>query len=596
MGWTKWGWRGVVGLGLVLGLGLIATGAEPAYLSHPPLRPLPKPHDRPKAAGHALYVDAAKGADTNAGDETTPFKTVNHALAQLVPGDTLYLRGGTYYERVYCAVRGTAEQPITIRAYPGELAVIDGGFREFFEAPATCWEPFAGGAPGEYRSTRRHANHRYVLGSFGDSLVGLQVYYYHDDLQGATGAQYVGPGIWYDQQTGYLYARFQPHQAEGVIRGRGDEALKYLPGRGQKLESYAGETDPRKLPLVLAPFNAVPLQLDGAAYVRVQDLVLRGAGHDALILRHARHVECDNLTVYAGCYGIEAWNSGPLKLTNSGIYGSVPPWSKRDETSLRERPWETKGRDLTRLGTHALLIPAMGDEYSVYYFPYNHEWEIAYCEFTDAHDGLYLGDIDGLKFHHNLVQNLQDDGIYLSNFRKIMKPLHGPRLIYQNVITSCLTAFAFGGLGVLGDEPVLVFRNLIDGGHTVSDHGSPPWDSMYWYQNTIIANPVFVFDLRHVKPGQTWQVYNNLALLGKPPAPKEQEGATLAGNFVGDPKFVGPNQLSLQAGSPAIDAGEPLPAAWQDPLRELDQGKPDAGALPAGAPPLKVGRFGRHSF
>ena len=35
---------------------------------------------------------------------------------------------------------------------------------------------------------------------------------------------------------------------------------------------------------------------------------------------------------------------------------------------------------------------------------------------------------------------------------------------------------------------------------------------------------------------------------------------------------------------------DPAPAEWPDPLRKEDRGKPDVGALPLGAAPLRVGR------
>ena len=66
---------------------------------------------------------------------------------------------------------------------------------------------------------------------------------------------------------------------------------------------------------------------------------------------------------------------------------------------------------------------------------------------------------------------------------------------------------------------------------------------------------------------------------------------------VADPKFVKAdadpaieNDYRLQEGSPAADAGVALPADWPDPLRQVDKGKPDIGALPLGAPPLTAGR------
>jgi len=559
--------------------------------SHPPLRPLPQAADRPMAKGPAFFVDPAKGSDENDGTKESPWKSIAHALEQIGAGDTLYLRGGTYYERVYCSVAGTQKQPITIRAYPGELAIIDGSFREFFESPADAWEPVQGGAPGEFQSKQPYKNLRNVHGRFGDSMVGLQVYYHIEDLRGE---RYVGPGIWYDRATGRIHARLAHYETSGLVRARTPLTLKYLPHRLHELQSYRGETDPRKLPLIIAPFQATPLLVDRAQHARFQDLVIRGGGYIAVDMRHGEHIELDNVTIYAAAYGLKARNTGPLKMHDSAVYGSVPPWSTRGETSLRERPWESKGRNLTRLNTHALLIPAAGDEYSVYYFPYNHLWEISNCEFTDAHDGVYLGDIDGLKFHHNYLHNFQDDGIYLSSFRKLYYPQHGPRQVYQNVISGCIMAFAFGG-DARPSTDVHVFRNILDASAAVSDHGGPPWEAMRWYHNTVLANPGNLFSLRHMEPGQTWEAFNNLVLLGKTTEGKPQEGAAWGGNVADDPNFK-PNDFRLPSGSPAINAGVPLPKDWFDPLRNSDQGKPDAGAIPAGGEQMKVGRHGRLSF
>jgi len=35
-------------------------------------------------------------------------------------GDTLYLRAGSYFENIYCALTGTEKSQITIRSYPGD--------------------------------------------------------------------------------------------------------------------------------------------------------------------------------------------------------------------------------------------------------------------------------------------------------------------------------------------------------------------------------------------------------------------------------------------------------------------------------------------
>ena len=571
------------------------------FLSHPPLRELPKPVDRAMGKGKARFVDATNGNDTGEGTKKAPWKTIKHALGQVEAGQTLYLRGGTYYEHVYCGATGTEKKPITIRSYPGELATIDGGLREFFEAPSLAWEPFPKGADGEFRSTRAYRNLRNLHGRFGDSMIGLQVYYYAEDLRGkpyvdrTQTERYVGPGVWYDRTSGYIHARLGHYERKAPPRGKPKTDRPQVPSVLYEPQSYKGDTDPRKLPLIIAPFRSIPLFIDRASHVRFQDLVVRGGGYDAVQIHYGRHLEFDNVVIYAGTYGLKARNTGPLKFHNSAIYGSVPPWSTRGETSLREYPWREGARDLTRLSTHALLVPVCGDEYSVYYYPYNNRWEISYSEFADGHDAVYLGDMDGLSFHHNLVHANQDDGVYLSCFRGLHKPQHGPRQIYQNVIVGGIMTFAYGGNAKLTGD-VHVYRNILDGSAVVADHGGPPWEGMRWYHNTVLSNPRNLFNLRHTKPGQTWQVFNNIVLTGKAEIGKPQEGAAAAGNFSGDPKFVRPGKFQLQADSPAIDAGEAIPEDWPDPLRDQEKGKPDAGAIPAGSEPLKVGPFGRYEF
>src|SRR5262249_15619259 len=135
-----------------------AAAETPSYRSHAPMRPLPAAQDRALSDGPRLFVDAARGDDGNAGTARAPWKTLAHALRRLKPGDTLYLRGGTYHEKVVLSRSGTAKAPITVASYPGELAVIDGGLREFLDNPATSWEPFQGGAEGEFVSTRTYPN------------------------------------------------------------------------------------------------------------------------------------------------------------------------------------------------------------------------------------------------------------------------------------------------------------------------------------------------------------------------------------------------------------------------------------------------------
>jgi hypothetical protein len=74
-----------------------------------------------------IYYVAPGGLDTNPGTETLPWKTVQHSANVAEPGDTVYLRAGTYNELVTVNVSGNATAgPITFANYPGETSIIDG--------------------------------------------------------------------------------------------------------------------------------------------------------------------------------------------------------------------------------------------------------------------------------------------------------------------------------------------------------------------------------------------------------------------------------------------------------------------------------------
>jgi hypothetical protein len=75
------------------------------------------------------------GVDGAAGTFEEPLASLPAAAALAQPGDTIYLRGGVYDRRRVNAyykgarsvtIYGTPEEPVTIRSYPGEEAIIDG--------------------------------------------------------------------------------------------------------------------------------------------------------------------------------------------------------------------------------------------------------------------------------------------------------------------------------------------------------------------------------------------------------------------------------------------------------------------------------------
>jgi len=85
----------------------------------------------PPSTGQEFYVSPS-GNDGNPGSISQPWKTLQKAFDALQPGQTAYLRAGTYGQK--CSATsftrdGTASAPITVRGYPGERAVLNGQIR-----------------------------------------------------------------------------------------------------------------------------------------------------------------------------------------------------------------------------------------------------------------------------------------------------------------------------------------------------------------------------------------------------------------------------------------------------------------------------------
>lgn len=653
--------------------------APSSFQTHPPMRPLPTATRRPLSEGPSLFVDTKNGDDVNSGSETAPWKTLAHSLRQLWPGDTLYLRGGVYYEKSYFSRSGTEESPITIRAYPGEMVIVDGGQPEFFESPQTSWEPNSDGAEGEYVSTRtyydaddRQVPHQFLpaawepmwgieeerpiaLGNFADSMVPLHSYRTVTDLRAAnerwignknemreTGI-YCGPGLWFNRETGHVHIRLAHHRLEGL----GERA-------------YCGETDPRKLPLVVAVGGGDDvLRANGVKHVRVQDLVFRGAtGSPMIHVYGSHHIEFDHLTIYGGFPALKINASQDIRVVHSAFRGLAAPWSSRAHMKY--------------CGTASYQIVFQNNQ------PANENIELAWCEFTDDHDFAFLRHVRNLQFHHNFVDNFNDDGLEC-----------GPKLrdhtlfIYQNRIGRCLIPITQHEIekdeSPIGHDPasgVFLFRNIFDmrggtykappaepdpsgdflqlEGHLAGDHGGPIWPVMHIYHNTFLReSPVFrdyyLFGLgtQGLRNSER-DVFNNIFVQldrvpgvnfdGMKEATNIREGGNLMwgvaqgphfrGEFfakfrasplfelsrqryehgwttddlLADPKFVSlasdstKANLQLHAVSPAVNAGVPVSADWPDPIRDSDLNSPDIGALHLDASPWKIGIEGRMSL
>jgi len=87
----------------------------------------------------AEYYVAPRGDDTSPGTKAHPFRTLAKACQMAGPGDTVYLRAGTYRETLTPKRSGEPTKPIRFLAMPGEKVVLSGA-----DALTGTWERYRG--------------------------------------------------------------------------------------------------------------------------------------------------------------------------------------------------------------------------------------------------------------------------------------------------------------------------------------------------------------------------------------------------------------------------------------------------------------------
>ena len=250
-----------------------------------------------------------------------------------------------------------------------------------------------------------------------------------------------------------------------------------------------------------------------------------------LDIQGSARIEIDGLTVYGGASPIRVQETLGLRMRHTACRGLAAPWTFR--ASLKYRAIES------RLFSASGWGPTGAD---------SRDFEIAYCEFTDSVDGVFLGNVGGVRFHHNLLDNVSDDGIFLTATTGYdgLTP-GGDVQIVQNRLSRCLTTLAFGvghgrqktiaeGKKQTG-KGVWVYRNVCDYrrpvmyhwpsgpeapqditsfGRLASDHGGPAWEPMWIYHNTILAGDPPRYDYgtdglgKAMGRGTSRRVFNNI--------------------------------------------------------------------------------------
>jgi hypothetical protein len=253
---------------------------------------------------------------------------------------------------------------------------------------------------------------------------------------------YMGPGIWFNPKTRKLHIRLS-HTRHGI------------PG----WPAYTGITDPRQVRLALSKTFTPAVRLTNCKHLRFKGITIRFGGQDTLRIDNCENLEFDHVNIRAGTSAIrlEAGTderNDRIVFHDCHIDGGIPTWyfrsDRKDEYNFVPATLHNATEKLVKLNplgsaTSNNLLSSRQNATGI---------EVHHCELVNGHDICLFG--HGMRFHHNWVNNLNDDALFLGSEDADTCDAW----IYRNVVTKVLTTLSFASKTPLGH--IRIFRNLFD--------------------------------------------------------------------------------------------------------------------------------------
>lgn len=488
----------------------------------------------------AFYVatngdDAWTGTlpEPNAQKTDGPWRTIHYAARSTKPGDTVYVRAGTYYEwvRLNSTHSGTQAAPKTLATYPGEQVTLDGAVYP------TAWQPYSGNI---WRTDASDID-------FGWEKQARLVW--QDDiwLQHSPGLKAMSEGTWwFDTATKALYVWLRgggdPHQHQVAVmslhNGFHLNSASWIVLDGFHIVHYYRGIE--QLDNTASGLSMEGLTVKNCVIEHVgEGIMLAGGATGTYGLTHhsriennvVRDTQSDGIWVGSGTDHIVRGNTiSDVKQAWYRSFVSAAIILGNADDSLAER-------NLV-YDIHAIGI----DVEHFYSGKYGHRNNVRRNMVHDAggHAIAVLGANDTLV-ENNVVYNVRYFGI-------LVNTEEGPAL-RNRIINNTIYNTSHQGIGILKGSPehsrglvpqnTMIRNNIIASvsGVGISDEGEGTQTdyNLYWQTAGGLAH-------RH---NATYRTLSDLAKIS-------QETHEL----VGDPGFVAPGtDLCLRADSLAIDAG-----------------------------------------
>jgi hypothetical protein len=290
----------------------------------PPGAHLPIDYDLGSLAGLIRFV-ATDGADTNAGTEVAPLRTLGAAIASIGSGATatIVVRGGTYAEGKL-QIPGTSQ--IRILAYPGEVPVFNGA--RLLDGPWTS----EGGLAWHAYTAQPVTDGAGISFTTGQNLTGAGVGKHPDQVwigstklqQVPTKAEVTAGKFWVDAMASRVYLTVADAAMPGVEASQLDQFIR-IRGAGSVLEGlritrFSNSADDYGVVLVEATAGGSALRQVEIIDAAFQAVVHAGRADDILVGAILEHVTIEG----PNWMGVNSTYVDNLVLDRVRIVGADP--------------------------------------------------------------------------------------------------------------------------------------------------------------------------------------------------------------------------------------------------------------------------------
>ncbi|RRJ97640.1 hypothetical protein Ga0100231_003850 [Opitutaceae bacterium TAV4] len=568
--------------------------------------------------------------------DAAPYHTIQAALNDARPGDTIRVAPGVYRERVRFTNGGQSDAPVTLEGEPG--AIIDGSTPAILD-----WQPAPDIGPDVWRASLPFSP--FTVTANGKTLTTLDEH--RTDTPPPTPPPHGWkPILWRDAFVNGV----------GPSGWRGVKALAmYRRSAKELLVRFGDGHDPRAMAITVAPKEAVVL-IAGKNHCIVRGLTLRNAAYGVLIERSTGSI-VEHCQIDPADYGVSLENAAARCIVRFNRI-TLAPYAGADPQG--EGAWDNwqamkTGGFYDRIGIairrtvggHHIHDNYIHDHWDGIDDHGNPPWEKPPRPLAERTDNT------GLRVHHNRIQNLADDGMetmgpgidgqwhdnLIERTRcgfRIKAPQRGPLYLYRNIFIDNKEDFRHWGSGdqIYPDAIVWVYHNTSTSNAAVTMNYSVSsisvsasryhyFNNLFWCRQWVekssrIPNPDWnadynVFILETQKSPRPWVTaatasHTTTAMQDASKPTAWQAGITLTKQLnreqnslwheEGPPGFSDPaaRNLALTANSPARARGiapEKLPGAPILPglAPGYYQGeRPDAGALQFGEPMPRIPR------